>query len=454
VAPCLLASISGSMPRLQERVGAVERAETMDELVETVTVLVRELGVQVVQTVLAEWAAEPTAWPLCPDCGSRLRSKGWRNRQLGTSLGRVCWRRRVGRCPRGCRINQVAPLDARLGLAAYQGHSSELMRKATLLAVFVPLATARSILTRLSGVTVATTTVWEWVQVAGRRAAAKLQAELEHCAAGQAVAREPMAEMIDQLLMLLGADGVMVPFRPKGGSPKGAAVWREVKVGVITRLEAGLNRAGRPVTKLRQRRLVAVLGDIDALAQRLQLEALRQGLTSATRAVWISDGARGLWRVYRECLAPYGVVGILDFYHTVGQLWTAAEPWFHWLPSAQAWLQQARHGLRHGGAAELMTCLQAEADRCHRSAADRHVLARVANYLRTHLSHLDYPTFKSQGLPIGSGFVESAVKWLIQQRFKGVGMRWSEDGFNHLLMLRLAWANDRFDPLFTPSPNS
>ncbi len=32
-------------------------------------------------------------------------------------------------------------------------------------------------------------------------------------------------------------------------------------------------------------------------------------------------------------------------------------------------------------------------------------------------------------------------------------MRWSEEGFNRLLMLRLAWANDRFDALFTPSPN-
>jgi hypothetical protein len=28
--------------------------------------------------------------------------------------------------------------------------------------------------------------------------------------------------------------------------------------------------------------------------------------------------------------------------------------------------------------------------------------------------------------------VESACKWLIQQRFKGVGMRWSDDGFKLL----------------------
>jgi hypothetical protein len=51
--------------------------------------------------------------------------------------------------------------------------------------------------------------------------------------------------------------------------------------------------------------------------------------------------------------------------------------------------------------------------------------------------------------------VGSACKWLIQQRFKGVGMRRSEDGFNHLLHFRLAWVNGRFEALFdlTLSPN-
>jgi hypothetical protein len=33
-------------------------------------------------------------------------------------------------------------------------------------------------------------------------------------------------------------------------------------------------------------------------------------------------------------------------------------------------------------------------------------------------------------------------------------MRWSEDGFNHLLLLRLAWANHRFDDLFPSVPNA
>jgi hypothetical protein len=78
------------------------------------------------------------------------------------------------------------------------------------------------------------------------------------------------------------------------------------------------------------------------------------------------------------------------------------------------------------------------------------------NYLKAHEDHIHYDQFKTSGLPIGSGLAESACKWLIQQRFKGVGMRWSEPGFNRLLHLRLAWVNQRFDDFFpdaTLSPN-
>lgn len=79
----------------------------------------------------------------------------------------------------------------------------------------------------------------------------------------------------------------------------------------------------------------------------------------------------------------------------------------------------------------------------------------MSAYLEVHRDHINYQDFKAMGLPLGSGMVESACKWLIQQRFKGVGMRWSEDGFNHLLHLRLAWVNGRFDNLFPDqaSPN-
>ncbi len=66
--------------------------------------------------------------------------------------------------------------------------------------------------------------------------------------------------------------------------------------------------------------------------------------------------------------------------------------------------------------------------------------------------YICYDHYKEPGLPIGSGIVESACKWLIQQRFKCVGMRWSINGFNNLLHLRLAWLNGTFDELYEKSP--
>ena len=81
-------------------------------------------------------------------------------------------------------------------------------------------------------------------------------------------------------------------------------------------------------------------------------------------------------------------------------------------------------------------------------ASVRDTILQVHTYLATHRHHLAYACYEELGIPRGSGMVESACKWLIQQRFKGVGMRWSEEGFNHLLHLRLAWVNGGFDQLF------
>jgi hypothetical protein len=79
---------------------------------------------------------------------------------------------------------------------------------------------------------------------------------------------------------------------------------------------------------------------------------------------------------------------------------------------------------------------------------DLETLTQVQAYFQAHHQHIRYQHFEDQHFPLGSAMIESACKWLIQQRFKGVGMRWSEDGFNHLLHLRLDWVNQRFDSLF------
>jgi hypothetical protein len=336
-------------------------------------------------------------------------------------------------------------LDEALGLQPYQRTSLEVKWLASALAVFVPFETAAVLLRLLTGVKVGPKSIWAWVQTAGQRALAQLNAQLLALGQGSLPQTEAHPETLP---LLIGADGVMVPLRPARGSPKGKTVWREVKVGILARLSERVTKAGQRVTQLQQRRLVAVLGDIEALKPRLWLEAVRQGILSSPRVVWLSDGGRGFWRLFEERFARYAT-GILDFYHAAQNLWKGAKVWLDGRTQrAHHWFTIARRQLRGGQADAVLADIQAALDLDSLPEPARQSLTKLYNYLDKHQDHLDYAKFKELGLPIGSGMVESACKWLIQQRFKGVGMRWSEDGFNHLLHLRLAWVNGRFDHLF------
>jgi hypothetical protein len=347
-------------------------------------------------------------------------------------------------------------LDDELGLQPHQRTSGEFQSLGCALAVFVPFATAATLLGWASGVAVSPRAVWEWVQAAGQRAMEQLHAQLQAAAEGHLPPEEPLAAEGAALPLALGADGVMVPFRPEGGHPRGKTAWHEVKVGVLARLGRHRTRTGEMVARLHQRRLVAVFGDSEALQGRLWLEALRQGIRSAPQVVWLSDGARGLWCLLEECFTAYAM-GILDFYHAAQQLWKGAAAWLDGRTSnARRWFSWARHRLRHGQPDGVLADLADALDVEGLPPTARDTVRTVYAYRQRHREHIDDAKYKELGLPLGSGMVESAGKWLIQQRFKGVGMRWSEDGFNHLLHLRLAWINGRWEALFdlALSPNS
>ncbi len=70
----------------------------------------------------------------------------------------------------------------------------------------------------------------------------------------------------------------------------------------------------------------------------------------------------------------------------------------------------------------------------HDEARDK--LHSAAGYFRSNQTRMQYPTFRAQGLPIGSGAVESSAKHLIHQRLKRASMCWSDAGGRALITLR------------------
>ena len=118
--------ISEAEPMMQKKLEEAQNAASLSMIIMTVYELGRMFMVMVVEEIVAKRAKEKTKWPNCKKCGKRLESKGFAERQIESILGTIKWERRIGRCPKRCKIEQVVPLDEQLGIEPYQQTSMEL----------------------------------------------------------------------------------------------------------------------------------------------------------------------------------------------------------------------------------------------------------------------------------------------------------------------------------------
>ena len=449
--PCTEEIITLNRTELQEKVEKIRNTSQLAEMIMAAWELGLWIAKKIVEQILEERASRRVCWQNCPECGAKLDNKGRLDREMKSIIGTISWRRKVGRCPNHCQIGQIAPLDDELGIKPDQRVSTEVQKMSCALAVFVPYEIAAMLLSLLTKVCASPVSIWQWVQKIGHLSITKMEEEL---ASGRLPDEEAMTDEMASLPLVLGGDGVLVPFRPYGGSPHGKTRYRQVLVGIVARLKQMVNRRGRTIVKIVRKRLVAVLNNSDSFGKRLWLEAWRQRITYSYPVVWISDGGYTFWNIFRDHFAHWAR-GVLDFYHAVQNVWKAASAWLDGRTKmAHQWLATIRHLLRYGQPCDVLR-------KVHRPLIDeplsdsaRKALENLLSYLQNHYQHIHYSDLKARNLPIGSGMVESACKWLIQQRFKGVGMRWSVNGFNHLLQLRLAWVNERFDEVFSNTPRT
>ena len=66
-------------------------------------------------------------------------------------------------------------------------------------------------------------------------------------------------------------------------------------------------------------------------------------------------------------------------------------------------------------------------------------------YLNNRPDQLDYQGALEKGLPIGSGEIESAHRYVIQKRLKLSGAGWKAENINPMLALRVVRANEEWD---------
>ena len=188
----------------------------------------------------------------------------------------------------------------------------------------------------------------------------------------------------------------------------------------------------------------ARLADAETFGRLATGETHRRGTETAGQVAAVLDGAR--WQQGFVDLHRSDAVRILDFPHAAEHLSAAASATLGMdTPATRCWLATHLHALKHGDPADVLeavACLPT-ATAPDPAAAQAAVLATL-DYLAARWEQIQYAAFVAQGLPIGSGCVESGHKVVMQARLKGPGMHWAPANVNPMLALRCAACNDRW----------
>lgn len=226
-----------------------------------------------------------------------------------------------------------------------------------------------------------------------------------------------------------------------------ATPWREPRVLVIDILD----KDGQP-DRLRLPLYDVLIGDAEAIWALLIGYLRLLGAAYADVVEFIADGAEWIWhrverlRTMAEIPAAK-LVEVLDFYHASQYLSETLATCRH-LPKAQrhTLYKRLRHVLRHqaDGVEVVMEALRTLAT-TQRSKA----IPRALRYVEAHAHRMRYVALEARQLSIGSGQVESAVRRVINLRFKAPGSFWTETTVSGLMHLRAAFKAGRWDEIMS-----
>ena len=369
--------------------------------------------------------------PACPECGERTGVQSWRDRTVLTVCGKVTMERPwyvCANCGRGW-----SPTDDSLELESRTRISPGMTEWLVHLGAGTSFAEAAGLLETLTGLTVSPETVRQRTEERGTAIEEEDQAAIDRVAKTQEA-----AEAVDRAPgnLVVETDGVMVRYLDG---------WHEVKLGLV---------GGYVDGRLVNPSYVAAREKAEQFGPRLLAEAARRGalevlswegpltgngLAMLPEVAVLGDGAVWIWNLAGDHFGRR--VEVIDFYHATEHLWDVAKALYgEGTSRAATWADEQIRDLYKEGAAPILRAL-AEAMAPDEKAAE--VLQRERNFFRTNAHRMDYPAFRRQGLPIGSGAIESSAKHLVQLRLKRPGARWSDPGAQAVLAVRCRLISNR-----------
>jgi hypothetical protein len=248
-----------------------------------------------------------------------------------------------------------------------------------------------------------------------------------------------LPEVAGVAVLITEMDGSLVPTVETAAPAKAAEGIARIdrrKTRKLSWTEARLCLAHQPgsVTPI----FGATMGSVDDAGDRLWECAIAAGAGRKTELHGLGDGA--VW-ITNQIDLKFGTQAtyLVDFYHLCEYLSAAASA-ITAPANKDAWMEEKKNWLKDNRSPDvleaLLPFLEAE------SIPDEKAPVRACHrYISNRTDFLDYKGALAAGLPIGSGEIESAHRYVIQVRIKIAGAWWSTENLSKMLALRVVRVN-------------
>jgi hypothetical protein len=379
----------------------------------------------------------------------RRRPPSRRRGGIATLFGLIAlWRLRYEPCDAGIGLSCIFPLEQRLGIVAGNATPALASRVGVWTAQHTQ-ATVQTLLAEEQGVAWSVTTL--------RQVATELSSGVQPLTQAAQVAyllerlgKAHASQGSHRPVLAVGRDGIFVPIRQD-------TKYREAATATV----AVFDRRGRRLATVYVGHMPeAGQGSLSQQLTELVLAVLNGWHGPLPRLQYTTDGGHHPTEYFGSVLEPmrHPRTGeklawqwVLDYYHACQYLTKMAEALFGtgtqaaaaWAAKMRRWLRDKRHGIfrvLHAAAAHYC--------RWELTKQEQQAYEEAYQYLRKRMVMMDYCEYRRRGLSIGSGITEAACKTLFTQRFKQSGMKWSLEGGQVVVDLRVVWLSGLWSKVY------
>lgn len=182
------------------------------------------------------------------------------------------------------------------------------------------------------------------------------------------------------------------------------------------------------------------LESVETAGKQLLICVRCAGAHDETQVHCVGDGARWIADQVEEQFGAHGHY-LIDFYHLCEYLSAAA---VRCAPGDEKqWMEKQKEAMKESRQAEVLLGLKAYLEPA--SVEEAHAPVRACyRYIKNRPQQLDYKQALENDLPIGSGEIESAHRYILQKRLKIAGAWWKIDNAKRMINLRVCRANNRW----------